>query len=85
MISITSYCIFAKYIDKDLLAGKITQVTEDQQIEIMKTNLQKKWPGVITKEANLGVRISLTVARLLWCHLCTNDFHKSIIFAKANR
>ena len=25
---------------KGLIAGKITQVTEDQQIEIMKTNLQ---------------------------------------------
>src|SRR6476469_7571991 len=31
---------------KDLIGGKITQVTEDQQIEIMKTNLQSN--GQIT-------------------------------------
>ena len=49
---------------KGLIAGKITQVTEDQQIEIMKTNLQTngQLTGLSGKPYDFYNRLTLPIS-----------------------
>jgi hypothetical protein len=58
---------------KELIAGKITHVTEDQQINIMKANLQASGPGLRSIYCYCSVFLAclwlFVHLRIIHCHI----------------